>query len=418
MIIQDFYNYIGIAAITVSGAVLIAINLKDDTARCAKWLKYGAIPLELLGLALSVFWAVTAPQGTILPLIFVFGFVGMLAGRSVLIPLLARAWSVQDYRKTIWIFSALFTAYFVLYLSGGFHGMNSASNEANARLEASKPAQALDAEITTIQGRIGELAGFADAGKAHNEELAVQQAMQQAQAEKTALQSELAKQNTKLSSCPRNYKTKCINPAKAEISRITALLDNLPVSTAGSGYAQRNSEYTGLKMHLVELQKQRAAMSANGQGMQDAWKAEDIAISQWFGISPAQASRMKWLIAVFFFDFISLMFRFVAAMVAPQDQQAEERRKLNALLNAGLPLQQAAAMLVIPTPQIAEITAKSNEGIGFMAGHNTQQGRKKGDICNCTECGASYTAKHKNHARCTDCSTQARQSYAKQKAGK
>jgi hypothetical protein len=46
------------------------------------------------------------------------------------------------------------------------------------------------------------------------------------------------------------------------------------------------------------------------------------------------------------------------------------------------------------------------------------QTRKKGDICQCSECGATYTAKHKNHARCTACSTQAKKSYASKHRGR
>ena len=42
-----------------------------------------------------------------------------------------------------------------------------------------------------------------------------------------------------------------------------------------------------------------------------------------------------------------------------------------------------------------------------------EQARVKGGVYSCSTCGTDYTARHKNHLRCTDCSTEARTKYAK-----
>jgi hypothetical protein len=78
----DWRLIVALLGIIAALLLLVAWNNRQNAYTGAKWLSHSALSLELLGLALSVFWAVSAPEGTILPLIFVAGCVGMLIGRA------------------------------------------------------------------------------------------------------------------------------------------------------------------------------------------------------------------------------------------------------------------------------------------------------------------------------------------------
>jgi len=350
---------VAVALLGIIGAtcILIVWQNRQTPALASKWLGYAALGLELLGLALSVFWAVNAPSDSIMPVIFVLGWIAMLVGRAILIP---RAISPRTgLTHDVSVFGGLALAYLALYGSGLFHALNDSSQAADARLESSLPAQALDAEITATRQRLANLAGFADASKAQADEQAQQASNQANSAALSRLRSQLAAAKVKLAGCKHDHVTRCITPARAEIASLEAQLSGLGGSVAGNGYASRHSEYNGLQAHLVELQKQRAALSSSGQGVSQAWSADDRAIAWLFGITPEQANRVKWLIFTAIFDVLSLAFRIVSALITEGAGTAAIKRRLCALIDAGLSPQQAIASLdggAVPAMQPAGVS--------------------------------------------------------------
>jgi hypothetical protein len=339
----DWRSAVALCGIVAAALLLIAWQKRQSPQLAAEWLGYSALGLELLGLALSVFWAVTSPSGSIMPVIFVAGWVSMLIGRAILIPRAVSSNTGAAHDTAV--YGGLALAYIALYGSGFFHAVNSSSDTADARLESSLPAQALDGEIAATRQRLANLAGFADAGKAHSEEQAQQAAQAKSQGRINALQADLAAAKVKLAGCKHDHITRCITPAKAAIASLEAQLSGIGGSASGNGYASRHSEYNGLQAHLVELQKQRAALSSSGQGVAQAWSADDRAIAWLFGIEPEQANRVKWLVFTLIFDLLSLAFRVVSALIVEGNATAGIKRRLCALIDAGLSPQQAIAML-------------------------------------------------------------------------
>lgn len=339
----DWRAVVAVCGILGAAAALIAYQQRHSSGRAAQWLGFSALSLELLGLSLSVFWAVTAPDGAILPLVFVFGWIGMLIGRAVLIPYTVDATRAHSWSVLSLAVISMFIAYGALYGSGLFNAVNDAGNAAQARLEASKPAMALDSEIETARTRLASLAGFANADKAHAEEKAAARANRQAQEQRARLQAELSAKQAELSACPHNYITHCIKPAHAEIARIESELATLPAGETDTPYAEKYSTYTGLQQHLVELEKQRAELSESGRGIKSAWKPEDRMIAWLFGIDPETASNVKWLLFTAIFDVLSLLFRIAAAIVRPPETEEEkEKRRFFALLRGGYSVREAA----------------------------------------------------------------------------
>ena len=346
----DWRSLLAVCGIVSALFLLIAYQNRASTERSGRWLNHSALSLELLGLALSVFWAVKAPEGAILPIIFCAGFIGMLVGRAILIPQLVKNWGTQPKASALGIV-ALLVAYMALYGSGLFNAVNDSGNEAQARLEASAPALALDSEITSAKERIARLAGFSNAEKAHAETQAIASFNQQAKADYQALSADLAQYRNKLANCPPNYKTNCINPAKAEIARINTLLGQVPEDKTTS-YAKKYDEYEGLQTHLTTLQNKRANLSENGEGVQSMWQPEDKMIAWLFGTTEEKASRLKWLIFTFIFDLLSLLFRIMSAIILPNDKQAQQKQKLNTLLGGGLSVEEAMNIMGGNQPQL------------------------------------------------------------------
>lgn len=356
----DWRAAVAILGIIGAAALLVSWQHRTDPQRGALWLGHSALSLELLGLALSVFWAVSAPDGAILPLIFVAGWAGMLIGRAVGITAAVAAWQSTP-RKTGLValtVGALAVAYLALYGSGLFHAVNEAGGAAQARLEASRPAQALDAEIQAARQRLAGLAGYADPGKAHAEETAQAEAAQAAAARVAELQTVVDAKRAaaaqwanpdctpKADSKSRPYTGRAAT-ACAEIAAAQAALDRAQQSQAGGGaggYASRHSEYNGLQAHLVELEKQRAALSASGKGAaESAWLPEDRFIAWAFGIPEETASRIKWLVFTAIFDVLSLLFRIVGAVWGGAENASRAAvHRFAALLSAGLDTAEAA----------------------------------------------------------------------------
>lgn len=345
----------------ILGAVFLLIvwNHRGDARRGGLWLGHSALSLEVLGLALSLFWAARAPDGAILPIVFCVGWTGMVIGRAVLITYTVTAWQRRRFGVIFGAVGTLLIAYLALYGSGLFHAVNDAGDAAQVRLENSKPAIALDAEIEAARARLANLAGFADAGKAHAEEQAAAAAVQ-ARADRVA-QLEMELDATRAAAAPyanpdctpkRDARGQPYTSKAAEfcgrIQVAQAALDRAGATTAnGGGYAIRHAEYNGLQAHLVELQKQRAALSASGQGVVEAWKAEDRLLAWLFGITPEQASRVKWLVATAIFDILSLLFRIFSALTANRgDPETDKRRKLDSMLEGGFTLDEAIGIML------------------------------------------------------------------------
>jgi hypothetical protein len=88
----------------------------------------------------------------------------------------------------------------------------------------------------------------------------------------------------------------------------------------------------------VELQRQRAELSENGQGVKSAWLAEDRAIGDLLGIPYEKANRVKWVLATGFFDLIGLLAHLLAAQIkitAREIGEAAFRRAFDLAIKAG-----------------------------------------------------------------------------------
>jgi hypothetical protein len=372
----DWRGLLALCGILAAAGLLIAYQRRGKNA--GEWLSYSALSLELLGLSLSLYWAANAPDGAILPIVFCVGWIGMLIGRAVLIPLVVKKSHAGDWGAVSAGIAGLMLAYAALYGSGLFHALNDAGDAAAARLEQSKPAQALDSEIEATRAKIAGLAGFADAGKAAQVENEIaaqnQAAAARAAAASQAAAAEIATARAALDSAkiaaaahmqpdctPKKdgrgqpYTSRAAAACETVRAAAAAVEDAksaaagiaVPGGAAGSdSYLSRHGEYNGLQQHLITLQNQRAALSTSGgAAIVSAWKPEDVALAEWFNTTPDQASRFKWLIATGIFDILSLIFRIVAALAGAIDAGREMLRKLAALLGAGFQPQDAAALL-------------------------------------------------------------------------
>lgn len=359
----DWRAVLAVCGILSALLLLIAWNHKQNPHTGGLWLSHSALSLELLGLALSLFWAVSAPDGAIMPVIFCAGWIGMLIGRAVLITYSVNAWQRQKFGIVTGAWATLCLAYLALYGSGLFHAVNDSADAAAARLESSRPALALDAEIEATRGRIASLAGYADPAKAHAEESAQQAATADYDARQRQLQADLAAARERLAGCPANHKTRCINPARAEIASLESQFASLSPAATGGGYGSRHTEYNGLQQHLVSLENRRAELALNGQGAAQAWKAEDRMLAWLFGIEPETASRVKWLVATAIFDILSLLFRIFAALaLGKQDPETQARRRLDTLLACGFDVQEAARLVAGNRQPAADMPAYRHGG--------------------------------------------------------
>jgi hypothetical protein len=296
-------------------SILIFWQQNQNTKNGSFFLLLAATSLDTLGFALTIYWSMSVMISSILiSFIFTVGFFGLLIAKAVLIPQMVDQNSSIAFKILI-SFVFTFTA-LVLYSTGVFTVVNDAGYSAQERIALSAPAEALDTEIAMVRERISSLSTFADADKAYAEQVAVQQASDSQQARNIDLQSQLAQAREELSNCPQNHITKCIKPLKASVARFESELSGLNNNpSVVSGYAQRYEQYNGLQAHLVGLLKQRAKLAADGQGIKSIWKPEDIMIAWIFDIPEEKASQIKWLVFTFIFDFLSFMFRIIAAFM-------------------------------------------------------------------------------------------------------
>jgi hypothetical protein len=350
--ITDWRVVGALLAIIAAVFLLIAWQRRGTMNAASGWLMAAALPLELLGLALSIFWAVSAPQGAILPIIFVIGWVAMTVGRAALIPVI-----VAQNSTTVRAFATfgLIMAYSALYSSGLFHALNADSDAAQARLEKSKPALALDAEIERARQAVASLSIYADAAQAEADIEAHRSAKIQAEARKSYLEMRM---DDDMRQTPKNSAGKSAGKSLGELTRncaesysghysgdcaevwamrkeLEALNNGLYGSNVGaSGYADKHSQYGGAQAHLATLMFERAKLSHSGGGVIEQWNADDRAIAWIFGMTPEQANRVKWLVFTLIFDVLALVFRLVAAMIS--DGTAALKNRIARLLDAGL----------------------------------------------------------------------------------
>jgi len=313
--IGDWYLYACLFA--AIGAAFWAHRASNQQGiKRADSLRHGATTVELLGIVLSIVWAAKVFPYAPIAVVFVAGWIAATMMRAATLDHVVKSFKQGGIISGLMAGMLWILLFSVLYGSGFFYALNDSSDAAQQRLEASQPAQALDAEINLTRAQLRDMAAFADASKAHANQQALNATLQSSQAEHARLTSELAAAESQLASCPRNYFTKCINPAKQKIAALQSQLSGLTMPDTSNSYSARHDEYKGLQQHLISLQKQRAALSESGSGTVEQWKAEDRAIGDLLGISYEHANRVKWLIATGLFDLIGLLARIIAALIA------------------------------------------------------------------------------------------------------
>jgi len=349
----------------------------------------GAIGLELLGVVLSVYWAVTVMQSKFLALFFVLAWVAMVAIRAAALPTLIDNMKGGLIARSLIGFFVLTIAYIALYSTGLFHALNDSGDAAQARLESSTPAIALDANIAATQARIDRLAGFSNADKAHAETVAATQSKSDNAAKIQSVHEQLAALTMptfpsrferymnqdctpKTDNNGLHYRTKAKQLCR-EWQRITAgyekqkrvLNAQLPrgaTDGAGTSYADKYTEYEGLQTHLTQLKNERAALSASGQGVQEAWRPEDRAIAWLFGVTAENASRIKWLLFVAVFDVLAMLVRINVAMNSTVQTNDEiQKSKMLTLLKNGFSADEAVAALGLQNHAIPNATTSPNQ---------------------------------------------------------
>ena len=288
-----------ISSLAIIGLVLalIAFNNRGNARNCKTWLDYAAMSLELLAGAMAIYWAVTNGQG-LLTWIFAIGFIGLAVAKASVVPAVGKALSDANYPALAFGVISLFGAYAIVYFAGSFHGGIESAGKAAAEAQASAPIKAIDAQLEVARDKLNGLSGFADSAKASAESARAQQ-----------LQTELDAAETALSRCPANYLTKCINPTQAKI-------DNLRSQLNGLTYHTGNSDYSGTKQLIADLEKQRADLLAGGVTSESGLGADDRMIAWLLNIPESEARHLKWLVFVLAFDVLSLLFRMTGELVS------------------------------------------------------------------------------------------------------
>ena len=88
---------------SIGAAILSLYLIHKNQHRDIEYMGLGAIGLELLGVVLSVFWAVTVMQSTLLSLFFVGGWIAMVAIRASVLPRLVSNYQANEWqRATNW----------------------------------------------------------------------------------------------------------------------------------------------------------------------------------------------------------------------------------------------------------------------------------------------------------------------------
>lgn len=229
-------------ALSAAATALLAWQYKADPEKTRGWLGASAISLELLAAGLAVHWALNNAEGAFCAL-FIAGVIGLAVAKATLLPGIITASRRGQYGALAVGIIATTGAYLTVYVLGAMSGLENDSQRTAEALANSAPLQAIDAEIASTRERLAALAGFADASKAHGEEQAAADAAAASAAQRQELQAALAAARATLAGCKPDHKTRCINPANAEIARLESLLAGAGSVAPSGGYAARHSEY-------------------------------------------------------------------------------------------------------------------------------------------------------------------------------
>jgi hypothetical protein len=337
----DWRQFAAFLAIGAALAALIAWQSRGTPDKCRNWLGSSALTLEALAMAMAVFWAVRQGAG-VLALFFVAGFIGLSLAKAVTISALVQAHREQKRGAFGVLLLAASGAYVSVYSAGVFEGtMHSAGQQATAAAQ-SAPVLAIESELTAARSRLASLAPYADAGKANQEEQAQARALAAMQSELTAARAELARWAH--SDCTPKKNGNGI-PFTSRAAGACAAVKSIEgrAGIAPGGYASRHSEYLGLQSHIAALEKQRAGMLQSGAGASvGEIGADDELVLRLFGLdSIKQAAGVKWLFFVLIFDMLSLFLRLGGELLQGRDVAGETARRMRALLDAGVPMDQA-----------------------------------------------------------------------------
>lgn len=350
----------------------------ESTRKRAAILNYAAYFPEALSISLVIGWAYTAVDGQLIRWVFAAAFVAFVAFKIVSIPEAVAAFQRRDYGLFFSMGLLAFGSALVLLVASVFELVNTHSDAAQARIETSRPAEALDKQIENARREIEGLSKFADKSQADNEAESMAAAESTRQSSMAALRKQIA---DALADYPANEQGKragqslntltagCTNGSWytrnrcAEVFEWRAELERLEGGAAsGAGQYQTGySAYTAKQKHLESLLQQRANLSATGQGVQSAYKAEDRLLARAIGTDAETAAWYKLFIWAVVFDTSGMWARFNAALLLLSvggDSARAARRRFNKLLEAGLSPQEAAKVLAgasvaQPTPSPA-----------------------------------------------------------------
>ena len=321
-------NLLATSGIIALLCALVAWQQRGSANQVSVWLGWSALSLEMLAGAMAIYWSVQNGIG-LLSFIFVFGFVGLAMSKATIVTALAKALNDTNYAALVVSIITLLGAYSIVYLAGSFHGGIESASKAATEATASAPIRALDAQLAAARDKQSGLAAFADSGRAASEAVKA-----------TQLNSQLTAARTALSRCPANYLTKCIRPNQAKIDRLESQLSGLT-------YYSGNTEYSGTKQLIADLESQRAALLSGGGIANESGHGADDAMIAWIlNVSVEKARDLKWLIFVLAFDILSLLFRLSGELVSkglPSSRLLT--RQFKVLLDGGHDPMQAAHML-------------------------------------------------------------------------
>jgi len=342
----------------------------------AKALKTAALVVELLSIVLTISWAYNAREGgnLLFSLVFCAAFIGFVVFKGQSVPLAVTAWRQGNRKLSILSFFLAITSLLMLLFTSVFDVINANGDAVAQRIEASKPAQALDESITMARERLASLAPFADAAKASRNEqetkqhnILIKQQIAEVQAQLNSLEyppvpsphnqymNEDCSPKTNANGIPftsraakgcqvyRALLDKVDQQRHQHLSKLNSLQSQ---NNTVASYAENHAAYLGTQSHLKSLLEERAQLAENGQGVKSAWRSEDLILAELLGVDPTKANALKWFLFAALFDLLSLIARIIAALVAPaSNREEEQKKKLNILLANGFSVD--AAMLAI-----------------------------------------------------------------------
>jgi len=342
----------------------------------AKALKTAALVVELLSIVLTISWAYSAREGgnLLFSLVFCAAFIGFVVFKGQSVPLAVTAWRQGNRKLSILSFFLAITSLLMLLFTSVFDVINANGNAVAQRIEASKPAQALDESIAMARERLANLAPFADAAKASRNEqetkqhnLLIKQQISETQAQLASLEyppvpsphnkymNNDCSPKTNANGSPFTSRaakgceiyTPMLDKVDQQRQQILTQLNNLrSQSNQIAAYAENHAAYLGTQSHLKSLLEERAQLTENGQGVKSAWRSEDLILAELLGVDPTKANALKWFLFAALFDLLSLIARIIAALVAPAaNREEEQKKKLNLLLSNGFNIDDALAAL-------------------------------------------------------------------------